>query len=131
MKERLRTLLMLLLVVTMSVAVAGCSSDDDDDENGSGTGITGTWRYSFEDGYMLITFNSGGRGLQREYDSYSGEWIDQEAFSYFYDGESGMLTILFGDDTELYEVLSVTSTALSLRYIGDDGYYELMHLTRQ
>ena len=80
--------------------------------------IVGIWKYTFDSGYILLTFKADGTGTYREWDH--GRWEDNDSFSYTFSGEKLYLTDEEGDE-EAYDVLSLSSTKLVIIDFADEG----------
>ena len=128
--------LTLLAILFVGFAFANCSSDDDKDDGEDNEELTesivGTWKCSYDDGYTLITFKSNGKGVMKEiYYPYS-EYNEEESFTYSYNSSSNVLKMYFGDELEEYEVVSVTSKVLVIKYYDyDDGVSDIETYTKQ
>ncbi len=88
-------------------------------EDGSGTedgtvpGIVGSWKHTFSSGYVIYTFNADGTGSEIEVDYADGNHASN--FSYVYNGEEGVVVILYDDGyEETLEVLFVSSDVIYL-----------------
>ena len=108
-------MLAMMMVAAVSVCFMSCRGDDD-----SETSIIGTWKYTFGDGYVLLTFNSDGTVLYQEYDN--GKWEEEgETMTYTYN--KGILSFYSYGKTkpETATVVSLTSTKLVLKDWPDKG----------
>ena len=97
----------------------------------SAADLVGTWRYTFSTGFIDIEFARDGYGYWREYDTMDGGWLDPDPFYYSYNADTGIITITMDDETERYEVLSLSGNKLRLRDLNNDDYGEEMTLTRR
>lgn len=97
----------------------------------SAADLVGKWRWSFSTGFVDIEFARDGYGYWREYDAMDGGWRDPDPFYYSYSSRTGIITITMGDETERYEVLSLSGNKLRLRDLNNDDYGEEMTLTRR
>jgi len=128
--------LTLLAILFVGFAFVNCSSDDDKDDGGDNKELTesivGTWKCSYEDGYTLITFKSNGKGVIKDIYSPYPEYNEEESFTYSYNSSSNVLKMYCGDELEEYEVVSVTSKVLVIKYYDyDDGVTYTETYTKQ
>ncbi len=124
MKKTFNYLLLLFTAITLSCGFAACS-DDDDDEGGKSS-IVGTWEYSDEDFGLTLTFNKNGTVvIYEEYYDDSYPWGD-EVEEGKYEVEGTTLYVYFGDECEEYEIISVSSSKLTL----EDEYGDRMTFRR-
>lgn len=113
---RIKTLA-LLAILFMGLSFVSCSSDDNDDNGGNNTEIVeslvGTWKWSDDEGYQLITFKSNGKGTIVEADEYG---TYEESFSYSYNASKKILKINWDDDDPVeWTVTSLTSNKLVVK----------------
>lgn len=113
---RIKTLA-LLAILFMGLSFVSCSSDDNDDDGGNKTeiveSIVGTWKWSDDEGYQLITFKSNGKGTIEEADEYG---TYEESFSYSYNASKKVLKINWDDDDPVeWTVTSLTSKKLVVK----------------
>lgn len=113
---RIKTLA-LLAILFMGLSFVSCSSDDNDDDGGNKTeiveSIVGTWKWSDDEGYQLITFKSNGKGTIEEADEYG---TYEESFSYSYNASKKVLKINWDDDDPVeWTVTSLTSNKLVVK----------------
>ena len=115
MKKVFNYLLIVTLLLGTAVSFNSCKDDDEEDgKNGNGYSIVGTWKYSSEEGYMLMTLNSNGTGKIVE--SWSRYNIyETESIAYSYNGN--VLTIYAGDEVEYWVLTWVDKN----HFIDDDG----------
>lgn len=97
----------------------------------SAADLVGTWRYTFGTGFIDIEFARDGYGYWREYDTMDGGWLDPDPFYYSYNADTGIITITMDDETERYEVLSLSGNKLRLRDLNYDDYGEEITFTRR
>ena len=102
-----------------------------DDGDSQTSMLYGTWRHTFSTGYTVLVINPDGYGSWREYDRNDGGWMDEEVFSYSYDGRSGILTVRGTDYTERYKVTTLTRTTLVLQDLTDGYEGKTSAFTRQ
>ena len=125
---RIKTLA-LLAILFMGLSFVSCSSDDNDDDGGNNTEIVeslvGTWKWSDDEGYQLITFKSNGKGSAKNVDK---DGVYEESFSYSYNASKKVLKINWDDDdTAEWTVTSLTSKKLVV--MDEEGYK--LTLTKQ
>ena len=117
MKIKLFSLLTIMMVALVGVSLSSCSKDDSDSSPDliPSSKIIGTWKYSWDSGYNLLTFYDNGTCWDREYDN--GRWERDRTGTYEYNAEEGYV-ILF---SRKYTVISLTSTKLVLLNWLDSG----------
>ncbi len=113
MKKTLFRLLTIMTVAIASVSLSSCSKDDE--TNPPTITIVGTWKYSWDSGYSLLTFYDNGTCRDQEYDH--GKWDRDRTGNYEYNAEEGYV-ILF---SEKYDVIRLTSDELVLLNWLDSG----------
>lgn len=115
MKKIFNYLLIVTLLLGTAVSFNSCK-DDDEDSNKSK--IVGTWKYSDEEGYMLMTLNSDGTGkIVESWTRYN--IYETESITYSYNGN--VLTIYAGDEVE-YSTLTWVDKNHFIDEDGDDWY---------
>lgn len=129
MKKYFLMLLSLMFVATMSVVFVSCGDDEEKvpQNDFSSTGgtpnttslIYGTWKDYFSTGYIVLQLNSNGTGYHQEYDESDGGWHRKHSFTFSYNEEQKRLYITEGDETEVYEVRTLSSTTLKLFNLTD------------
>ena len=113
MKIKLFSLLTIMMVAIASVSLSSCSKDDE--SNPSTITIVGTWKYSWDSGYNLLTFYADGTCRDQEYDH--GKWERDRSGNYEYNAEEGYV-ILF---SRKYDVIRLTTDELVLLNWLDSG----------
>ena len=108
-------LFLLLATFCSCLTFSACSNDDDNggDDNNL---LVGTWRYDFSTGYILLTFNSNGTGVSREYDTDDGGWHEPDNFNYSYNPYTNMLFIIGNEGKETLQITQLTNSILSWYY---------------
>lgn len=67
----------------------------------SSNSIVGTWKYSWDDGYVQMRFNSDGTGVYVEYDNDEGQYeYFTASFRYTYDRTKGKIDINYHNNEE-------------------------------
>ncbi len=82
--------------------------------------LIGTWKWTYDTGYTVITFKADGTGTIRDVDYKEG--ADTESFTYIYDSQSGVIYMTFGDETEVCTVVKAESTSTKLVIYDGDEY---------
>lgn len=103
-------MMMLVVVLGTVIAFSSCSKDDDDEitTKEEQSTMVGKWKYSWEDGYCLVTFKSDGTGTYFEYDDGDID-ADNEPFYWSYEETGSILTLMWIGDGKVYkEVVRLT-----------------------
>lgn len=121
-----------------------CSDDDGDGINLSN--LTGTWKLTIEEGcedgetfyedhsytYHYLAFKENAICIKCSKDEYSKKWDYSQTYSYSIDEATKSLIIDKGVNTEVYEIMSLSSKELKMEDISfKDSYREgdWMYLT--
>lgn len=82
--------------------------------------LVGTWKYTFGDGYVLLTFSKNGTVLYQEYDN--GRWEEEgETMTYTYENDILSFYSYGKTKPETATVVKLTSTKLILKDWPDSG----------
>lgn len=126
----------ILMVAIVSVCFVSCSSDDDDEKDSSNS-IVGTWLC--DDDEFIWCFKANGTGYGEEFIyNERGKQVSKDIWpiTYVYDSKRNTIVITelaedgdnYGNSTDIYDVITLTSKKLILREQGDD---DLDSFTRQ
>lgn len=122
MEKTYRHLLMVMLATVMSLGLAACGDDNDnnDDNTPTATGVVGTWKYTKAgwDGYQIMTLTADGRYSLVEIDNEAENWDENGTYNVKGDVLTINISPDYGGDTEVYAILTLTSTSMILRYEG-------------
>lgn len=113
MKKILVSLLAIMAITIVSVNLSSCSKDEETVD--PTPTIVGTWKYSWDSGYNLLTFYENGTCRDQEYDH--GKWERDRSGNYEYNAKEGYV-ILF---SKKYDVIRLTTTELVLLNWLDSG----------
>ncbi|MBP3471960.1 MAG: hypothetical protein J6K41_06990 [Paraprevotella sp.] len=109
-----------MLVMIFTISFTSCSKDDDNvpasnsnnvnwdsptDKDTTTPSIIGSWIYSDEDGYDIVTFNPNGTGRWRFVEYNHPDLNDDEVFTYVYN--NGVVTAIFGDEVESFTAVFI------------------------
>lgn len=113
----LKFMAIALFIALFSMSFAACSDDDDDDY---GNELVGTW-YSDNHYYGgTSTFKFMSDGTYRWTYSGSATWFDDDEGRYYYEKESGILTIVNKKGTTwLYVITAITDSYFT--FIDENG----------
>lgn len=121
MKKYLFSLLAVMMVTIESVVLTSCNKDDEVNDSIS---IVGTWKYSWDGGFLLVNFDKDGMLESQEYD----DGILEPKEGYFYTYNNNILIIFDvnedaerGDILETAEVISLTKDKLVVKDWPDSG----------
>lgn len=109
----------VLMMAFMSIGFASCSSDDDSQKDEEESAIVGTWsseESAYDQDYEIITLKSDGTGRIVEIDQ--GRKHKPYDFEYVY--SKGKLTIIYEDDTDVFEVMSLSKSTLRIKDLDGD-----------
>ena len=98
-----------------AVVISSCSKDEDNSTSPTSK-IVGKWKYSWDDGFGLLTFKADGSGTYFEYDNGDID-SDNEPFYYTYDNDTNMLTIMWLEDGQI-----VKTKRELIKWINDNTF---------
>lgn len=95
----MKKILLLLCVAMLACLMPSCKNNDSEP---SGTGIAGRWKWTFENGYWLLTLpsNTAGEGSCYTYYNDPKEGVESgtQYFSYSYNEETCIVTVYIRDE---------------------------------
>lgn len=132
--KRLARTLLALLFLPLAVAFSSCQNSDEEPDDPVSP-IVGTWSTQSDniwDDLTCIVFRANGTGIYAEnYNSVEGK-LDIDNFSYTYDENTRIITLIFTDggdfETEVYTGVTVTDEQITGFYEND--YEHLISLKR-
>lgn len=93
--------MMLVLVLGTVITFSSCSKDEDEITTPEELSpLVGKWKYSWENGYGLLTFKSDGTGTYFEYDDGDID-ADNEPFYWSYEETGSILTLMWIEDGQV------------------------------
>ena len=92
--------MMLVLVLGTVITFSSCSKPDEITTKEELSTMVGKWKYSWEDGYCLLTFKSDGTGTYFEYDDGDID-ADNEPFYWSYEETGSILMLMWIEDGQV------------------------------
>jgi len=116
----MKKILLLLCVAMLACMMPSCKNNDNSEP--SGTGIAGRWKWSFENGYWLLTLpsNTAGEGKCFTYYNDPKEGVESgtQYFSYSYNEEACIVTVYIrGEEGQVYKQYN------QVEWVGTDIFY--------
>lgn len=120
MEKNKQSILWLTMLMIMSALTLSSCSKDDSKELEPETDIVGVWRWDFDNGYELLTFEENGRFSLIEYDFNEGDGVEwSEDGRYMVRGNR--LTFKYSTgETDEFIIHSLTKKQLIFYYEGDE-----------
>ena len=122
----MKKILLLLCVAMLACLMPSCKNNDSSEP--SGTGIAGKWKWTFENGYWLLTLpsNTAGEGKCFTYYNDPKEGVESgtQYFTYVYDEETSMIEVFDEEEGRVYkQVYEVTWVGTNIFYYSfyEDG----------
>ena len=118
-----------MLMIMSALTLSSCSKDDSKELEPE-TDIVGVWRWDFDNGYELLTFEENGRFSLIEYDFNEGDGVEwSEDGRYMVSGNR--LTFKYSSgETDRFIIHSLTKKHLIFYYEGDEfgvsGFFRCM-----
>ena len=125
MEKTYRHLLMVILAAVMSLGLAACGDDKDtkdtEPDPPAEISVVGTWKNTEPgwDGYQIMTLTVDGKYYFEEIDNEADDWEERGTYTVEDDVLTVKLSRIYGGDTEVYAILSLTASSMTLRYEGE------------
>lgn len=112
-------LIPLLLIALMSCySLTSCGDDKEKEEpNPTEETIIGTWKWTGNNEYELLTFEKNGRVTWKEYDAETNRVKNADDGTY--SQKNDVITIVMDGEVGIYTILNLTKTILTVRYEGE------------
>lgn len=118
MKHIARTLTFISCIVAL-FTITSCTKDDNSSQNSSDEiTIIGSWKYSWEDGFVILTFDNDGYMRYYEYDN--GVVQSDKYYQYTY-SNSTLILKRDGHSDKVVPVETLSKEKLVLRDWPDSG----------
>lgn len=126
MEKTYRHLLMVMLAVVISLGLAACGDDNKDTKDTepdppAEISVVGTWKHTEPgwDGYQTMTLTADGKYYFEEIDNEAENWEERGTYTVEDDVLTIKLSRIYGGDTEVHAILSLTASSMTLRYEGE------------